>query len=163
MLKVILLLACLAQDDGRFFKKPDVDFWHTRKPKPAPQELFRDLDPPVSDLLNNPTEENARRYLDWQRERLARIRQAARLLEKLETSGIEITYHKKPGCKACDVQDLQLPDLPFRVVLNSPHVAKFPTWTLRDPTTGRTVQLEGVQPPKALRAAALKFRQVTHD
>lgn len=163
MLKVILLMACFAQNEGKFFRKPDVDFWHTRKRVSPPPELFRDLDPPVSDLLNHPTEENARRYLQWQRERLARIREAARLLEKFQTPRVEITYHKKTGCPACDVQDLQLPDLPFKVVLDSPHVTKFPTWTLHDLETGRTVRLEGVQPPKALRAAALKLRQVTHD
>lgn len=46
-----------------------------------PETLARDTPPLMRELLHNPTPENARRYLAWQRERQERIEAVQRLIK----------------------------------------------------------------------------------
>lgn len=66
---------------------------------------------PVLEFLEKPTRENARKYLDWQGERMERMRKAAALLAELQrekspkpsagdtATGVQVTltYFKKAG------------------------------------------------------------------
>lgn len=49
-----------------------------------PETLARDTPPLMVELLHNPTPENARRYLAWQRERQERIDAVQRLIKEVE-------------------------------------------------------------------------------
>jgi hypothetical protein len=113
----------------RFFDQKAVDFWGNGSPArtgpAAPSESIwaepirlpdgrttTYLPPrPVLEFLENPTRENARKYLDWQAERMERMRKAAALLAELQrekspkpregdiVSGapVTLTYFKKAG------------------------------------------------------------------
>lgn len=127
-----------------FFPQKRVDFWRAGGPEHPPPTpgvsesvwaepirlpdgRFTTYVPPrqVLEFLENPTRENARKYLEWQSERMERIRKAAAVLSEVqreksskETSReapagtpLTITYFKKAGCPACARQDAVLSDL----------------------------------------------------
>jgi hypothetical protein len=107
-----------AQDERRFFAT-EVDFWG-RPPRARAAILWRGETPPppgpARDLLEAPTPENARRYLDWQRERLDRLRKA---IEALEAAGAgdesaEILGFTRDDCPYCRLQAAMLAGLPVR-------------------------------------------------
>lgn len=85
---LVALAASAAPAERRFFSK-DVDFWNrTAKSSPGGAWVGETPPPPgpARDLLEVPTPENARRYLEWQRGRLARLHRA---LEALEAAASE--------------------------------------------------------------------------
>lgn len=95
----LILLTILQVDpsptkpSGRLFAWRGIEFWKKPPPKatpPAPPaaEMFREGDyvPPkeVLDLLASPTPENARKYLESQREKLRRILAALAAIRRTE-------------------------------------------------------------------------------
>jgi len=58
----------------RAVKTGEVSLWGEEAPVPAP----------VVDLLEDPRESTARRYLEWSRERLARVARAQRAVDDVE-------------------------------------------------------------------------------
>lgn len=136
-----VLCLCLVQDEGRFFKKSEVDFWQTRKvekPKTVWVEPIVGDDgrvqtfvppPEVLEFLDSPTKENGRKYLAWQKERTDRLRKAMQILAELELEagiGPEIYYFSKPGCPWCEKQEAELGKLPVtRVPAESPLWARY--------------------------------------
>ena len=96
-MRTISLIAFIAASatgqEPRFFAK-DVDFWG-RKPKTQTAPIWQgEAAPPpgpARDLLERPTPENARRYLEWQQERLERLQKA---LEVLESAAAEAASDK---------------------------------------------------------------------
>jgi glutaredoxin len=95
-----------------------VDFWGTRKkeaPPPAWAEGERPAGP-VADLLERPSKETARRYLDWQKDRLARLEAAMKALEEAQREEApEVLYFTRPGCDWCVKQDAVLKEMGMTV------------------------------------------------
>ncbi len=118
-----------AQPRPQFFTRKAVDFWGDGSPArtgpAAPSESIW-AEPirlpdgrtttyvpprPVLEFLENPTRENARKYLDWQAERMEKMRKAAALLAELQREKspkppegdsvtgmpVTLTYFKKAG------------------------------------------------------------------
>jgi len=102
-----------------FFSK-DVDFFGTKKKAPPETAPMWDGDKPpaapVRALLENPTPENAKRYLDWQRERLTKLQKAIEALEAARTpeGPKEILLFTREDCPFCKEQDKLLGDLKVR-------------------------------------------------
>ncbi|MBI2932994.1 MAG: thioredoxin family protein [Planctomycetes bacterium] len=100
----------------QFFEKPDVDFWGTKKKGADPPpwvEPGHTPPEPVVRLLEEPTHENARAYLQWQEDRLARLRAALEAIEEVQSSAPptdrrEILYFAQEGCPHCAEQDRRL-------------------------------------------------------
>jgi hypothetical protein len=107
----LLLSAQLAAQD-RFFSRPRVDFWgenrHEIQPATPTEDLWTEHQvardgrvsayrPPqvLLDLLEEPSDQNARRYLDWQRLRVQKILQAQRALDRVNTSSLP--EHPQPA------------------------------------------------------------------
>lgn len=97
-----------------------VDFWGTRrKAPPAPAPIWDGDKPPpgpARQLLEDPTIESARRYLEWQRGRLERLQKALKALEaaKAERESEGILFFTREDCAYCRLQDRILGDLPVR-------------------------------------------------
>jgi hypothetical protein len=116
-----LLAASTAAPEPRSFAK-DVDFWG-RRPKPRAESLWRGEtappEGPARDLLERPTPENARRYLEWQQQRLERLQKA---LETLEAVAAEAASEKgfllftRDECPYSRAQEEALRGLPVTVV-----------------------------------------------
>lgn len=99
------------------------------EPVRLPDGRYATYVPPraVLEFLENPTREGARKYLEWQAERLERMRKAAALLAELQRGNVSetpradlpvaITYFRKPGCPACARQDVVLSGLRERLPL----------------------------------------------
>ncbi len=109
----MLTLIALCQ----FFEKPDVDFWNARRSvQPAPLSAPAWAEPghtppaPVARLLDNPSRENAMAYLQWQEDRLARLRSAIEAIEAVRPKprDKEILYFTQPDCPFCVAQDREL-------------------------------------------------------
>jgi hypothetical protein len=91
-----------AQARQGFFSQKAVSFWREETPARTaatspgesiwaepirlPDGRFSTYVPPrqVLEFLENPTRENARKYLDWQSERMEKIRKAATILSELQ-------------------------------------------------------------------------------
>lgn len=116
-----------------FFTQKAVDFWGDGGPAPAatansgasvvesiwaeptrlPDGRYTTYVPPrpVLEFLEKPTRENARKYLEWQSERMEKMRKAAAMLSELQreksakaeksqamiSAPVTITYFKKAG------------------------------------------------------------------
>ncbi len=129
-MREVMALLLLAGGGGRFFDRGEVDFWGGRTRAapgeiPAPADLWADsaAPPPARRLLEAPTPQNARAYLDWQRRRLERLEQAMGALEKArrEEAGAAVLYFARPGCRWCALQEEELAGLPVvRVPEGSP-------------------------------------------
>lgn len=126
MLEVIAILAAMGGDEGRFFRRGDVDFWGTRRPVegPAAGDLWADsaAPAPARRLLEAPTPENARAYVAWQKARLERLRSAMAALEEAKRDEeAPILYFSRPDCPWCALQEKELRGLPVtRVPEGSP-------------------------------------------
>lgn len=122
MLQVIALLA-LAGDGTRFFERREVDFWNTRRAAAEPPgDLWADsaAPPPVRRLLEAPTSENARAYLDWQESRFRRLRAAMAAVDAVREPA-PILYFAREGCRWCALQEEELQGLAVtRVPAGSP-------------------------------------------
>ena len=78
-----------AQESQTFFKSKEINFWGTpKKKKPTSKITVQDMFPEspnmpkaVRVLVDNPTLENAKRYLEWQKERKERMIAALRAVE----------------------------------------------------------------------------------
>ena len=110
-----------AAREPRFFPK-DVDFWG-RPPKPTSTGLWQGEGAPppgpARDLLERPTPENARRYLEWQEARLAQLQKALEALEAVTgkaPSGQEVILFARDECPYSRAQEEALRGLPVKVV-----------------------------------------------
>lgn len=128
----LIALCSLAGEDGRFFERRDVDFWgaHRRAAEPA-AELWSDsaAPPPVRRLLERPSAENARAYLEWQQERFQRLRTAIAAVEAAQqgrTPAGPLLYFSREGCRWCALEEEELRGLDVvRVPSGSPLWAEF--------------------------------------
>lgn len=115
------LILLLAAGDG--FGRGPVDFWGAaRRNATAARGPWADpsAPEPVRRLLAAPSEENARAYVAWQRERLRRLREALAAVEAVSRSS-GILYFSRPGCPWCVAQDRELEGLEVtRVPAGSP-------------------------------------------
>jgi hypothetical protein len=200
-------LSAWAQDEGHsekgsaFFDKTCVDFWGDKKPKEKPgqkgerhkrESLF--VEPiqlpdgrtvlytpprPVLDFLESPTTENAQKYVQWQRERMKRLREAVEKLAQVSEAAeagdlkkdsvkFDLVYFKQDGCPACARQDailgeladlLEVRPVTARDELEASGVSSVPTLILRDPVTKRAVRLEGVTGKRELLEAMRSLRE----
>ncbi len=122
-----------------FFTQKRVDFWRDggaakTAPTPAvsesiwaepirlPDGRFTTFVPPrqVLEFLENPTRENARKYLQWQSQRMDKMRKAAAVLAEVQreksvpllpSTPVSVTYFKKANCPYCARQDAVLSSL----------------------------------------------------
>jgi len=117
----MVLAASASPAERRFFSK-DVDFWNRAARPSAALAWVGETPPPpgpARDLLEAPTPENARRYLEWQRDRLARLHRA---LEALETAASEedrdnsFLLFARDDCPYSRAQVSALQGLPVTVV-----------------------------------------------
>jgi len=118
---MVLMAASAASPEPRFFAK-EVDFWG-RPPKSHSVSLWQGEGAPppgpARDLLERPTPENARRYLEWQEERLARLQKALEVLEAVAVKaapGKEVLLFARDECPYSRAQEEALRGLPIRVV-----------------------------------------------
>jgi hypothetical protein len=141
-MRSIALLLALGGEAGRFFETREVDFWGSRRAAASAraEDLWADsaAPPPVRRLLEAPTAENARAYLDWQRRRLEGLRRAAAAVESLQAAGGRILYFARPGCRFCALQERELAGLP---VVRVPEGS--PLWQEHGVTTVPTLVLDG--------------------
>jgi len=187
-----LATTATAQDgtekNQRFFNASYVDYWGIGPKSKAAEgkqkdDLFTDAvvtddgkvesyRPPqaVVDLLDSPTEENARKYLAWQRERLRRIAAALKAVRDAadkapeEPVSMRLTYFKRAGCPACAKQDVEIKKLSGRVgtvteiddpdVLEALGIKAVPTLIISDPASGRRKALAGFHDAQAVLSAA---------
>jgi glutaredoxin len=107
--------------EPRFFAK-DVDFWGRRPKSQSVAPWQGEAAPPAGparDLLERPTPENARRYLEWQQERLERLQKA---LEALESVTAEVASEKgmilftRDECPYSRAQEEALRGLPVTIL-----------------------------------------------
>lgn len=122
-----VLMTCLAQEEGRFFRK-EVDFWESRKAAEKPRWVEPGHTPPreVVEFLEDPTKENAKKYLAWQRERTERLKKAMEVLAELDAEEDRVYYFSKPGCPWCEKQDRELGKMSVvRVPQESPLWARY--------------------------------------
>jgi len=116
------LAALLGQ--GGFFDRAEVDFWGRPKAAPAAEPLWSDstAPAPVRRLLESPGAETAKAYLEWQRRRLERLREAMAAVEaERREEAPSLLYFSRPGCRWCAKQELELEGLPvLRVPEGSP-------------------------------------------
>jgi hypothetical protein len=110
---MLALTAALLLGGEGFFAGREVDFWGTRRAAaPAVEPVWTDSSapPPVRRLLEAPSAETARAYLEWQAERLRRLRAATQAVEALRPAGI--LYFAREGCPWCAKQEEELEGLP---------------------------------------------------
>src|ERR1051325_5060578 len=89
LLLFLLPLTAVAQDvrllpcaQVAFFGEPCGDAPPPPAPLPPPQTVSPDMPPLLMRLLDAPSSDNARAYLAWQRERMARITEVQKLLRE---------------------------------------------------------------------------------
>lgn len=133
---------------------------------------------PVLDFLESPTTQNAKKYVQWQRERMKRLREAVEKLAEVskaaetadfrqDSTKFELVYFKQDGCPACARQDAVLGELAdllevrtvtAREELKASGVSSVPTLILRDPANKSSVRLEGVTEKRELLEAMRSLR-----
>jgi len=124
-MRTIPLIALMAfsapSQEPRFFAK-DVDFWG-RPAKVRNVDVWQGEGAPppgpARDLLERPTPENAKRYLEWQEERLARLQKALEALESVAGKAVpdqEAILFARDECPYSRAQEEALRGLPVRVV-----------------------------------------------
>jgi len=187
------------QPSPGFFGKDYVDYWNSswaekaKNEKKLENETERDLtqaqarwsEPAVSDdgtvqtfyppkqvaeLLDNPTEENARAYLQWQRERMRRIQEAQRILEKVKVSleieklgkqikssgvSVRLDLYVQEGCPHCETQKAIMADLLKRM----PELAVRAIELSKNPSLVRELSIDSV-PTMILTAGGSSLRRV---
>ncbi len=155
MVELIALAALSA--DGGFFKSDGVDFWGDRREaaqKKNNGDLWADskAPAPVRRLLEAPTPANAAAYLEWQKRRLARLREAMKAVEAARRAEAPSTllYFARPGCRFCALQEKELEGLSVRRVPQGS-----PLWRKHDITVTPTLVVgkrtfRGLTPRKAI-------------
>jgi hypothetical protein len=194
-------LSAWAQDTkapsrSAFFDKACVDFWGDKNRKPKGDEAKGEsvfVEPiqlpdgrtilytpprPVLDFLDSPTTENALKYVQWQRERMKRLREAIEKLAEVTKGGesfdlangspkFELVYFKQNGCPACARQDavlgelsdlLQVRTVTAREEFEASGVLSVPTLILHDLATKRAVRIEGATGKRELIEAMRSLR-----
>ena len=138
-----MLALIVALSGEGFFGGREVDFWGTRRtaaPRPA-EPLWADstAPAPVRRLLEDPTAANARAYVEWQTERLRRLRSAMEAVESASTvPERRVLYFARAGCRWCAIQERELEGIPVvRVPEDSPlwkrhEVRVTPTLVVKD-------------------------------
>lgn len=122
-MRTLSLIALLAASGTppRFFAR-DVDFWGRPSRTPSPAAYLAEAPGPpgpARDLLERPSPETARRYLEWQKERLERLQRA---LEALEAAAAEdatsatILLFARDDCPYSRAQEEALRGLPVTAV-----------------------------------------------
>jgi glutaredoxin len=102
----------------QFFDKPDVDFWASKRREATPPSTVASAwaEPghvppaPVARLLDDPSRENALAYIQWQEDRLARLRAAIEAIQAVRPKprDEEVLYFTQPDCPFCAAQDREL-------------------------------------------------------
>jgi len=142
---IAMLVFGTTAKEPRFFSK-DVDFWG-RPPKSHGASLWQGEGAPppgpARDLLESPTPENARRYLEWQEERLAWLQKALEALEAVTGKtppGKEVLLFTRDECPYSRAQEEALRGLPVRIVRHgeSPEL-----WTRYDVKATPTLIVNG--------------------
>lgn len=122
-LPILVLAPALAEAQDRFWTEKRVDFWRDgsadrksasdsnpsesiwAEPMRLPDGRYTTYVPPrqVLEFLENPTRENALKYLEWQTARTEKMRKAAAMLAEVTRNEprldvpVAITYFKKAG------------------------------------------------------------------
>jgi len=148
-MRTIAMMAAMAVSAGaqepRFFMR-DVDFWG-RPAKPLPANLWRGEgappEGPARDLLEHPSPENARRYLEWQQARLDQLQKALQALEAATprtSSDPGVLLFTRDDCPYSKLQEEVVKDLPVTLVRpgQSPEL-----WDLHDVKATPTLVIHG--------------------
>jgi hypothetical protein len=91
-----------------------LDFWGAaarNAPRPFPLWPDSAAPPAVRRLLEAPTPEHARQYLDWQAERFRSLRAAVKAVQEAAAPPGELLYFAKDGCGWCERQERELEGL----------------------------------------------------
>ena len=141
-----LLATSAAPASPRFFEK-EVAFWDAPRKKPAraPTWMEGETVPPgpARDLLERPTAENARAYLEWQQERLERLQRALEALEAVSSEGAPASgaiLFTRDECPWSRAQEEELRGLPLAVVR---HGTSPELWTRHGVTATPTLVVNG--------------------
>ncbi len=141
------------------FQAEPVDFWGTRKREAASAALWAEGGRPagpVADLIERPSRESAQRYLDWQRDRLARLEQALAALEEVqrgkEAPAKEILYFTRDGCSWCGRQDAVLREMGLAVRRVTPDEPE--PWLKHRVTATPTLVIPGREPLRGFQTRA---------
>ena len=142
---IVFMAATAASPEPRFFAK-EVDFWGRAPRKQAVALWEGESAPPpgpARDLLERPTAENAKRYLEWQEERLERLQKALEALEAASSEGAastSILLFARDDCPYSRAQEESLRGLPVTIVRlgNSTEL-----WTRHAVTATPTVVVNG--------------------
>ncbi len=178
-----------AQEGSRRFFETGVDLWGKTQAArssgawgealrlPDGTVAFRELPQELVRVLESPTRENVRAYLEWRLERTRKILRAAeRVREYREAAApaFRLTYFRREGCPPCRAQEEVLggwlaehPEVSLETLDfgKSPErwraegVRGTPTLVLRHLETGRSVKLEGFAPRAALEGALFESRR----
>ena len=136
-------LTAAGVQEPRFFAK-DVDFWGRRPKAPvAPIWQGEGAPPPgpARDLLERPTPENAKRYLEWQEERLVQLQKALEALESVVGAATaETILFTRDDCPYSRAQEVELRGLPMKIVRHgeSPEL-----WARHEVTATPTLVVNG--------------------
>jgi hypothetical protein len=106
-----------------FWERRSVEFWGPKPAREARAELWPEgtAPGPVRALLEDPGPAQAKAYLDWQAERMKRLRAAMKAVREAAAPPGELLYFAREGCGACARQDRELEGLPVtRVPEGSP-------------------------------------------
>lgn len=142
---MVFMAASAGAQEPRFFAR-DVDFWG-RPQKTAPVNLWRGEgsppEGPARDLLERPTPENARRYLEWQQARLDQLHKALQALEAAApppAADASILLFSREDCPYSKLQEEVVKGLPVTILRpgQSPEL-----WTLHDVKATPTLVIRG--------------------
>jgi len=141
------------------FRSEAVDFWGTRKREAASAALWAEGGRPagpVADLIEQPSRENALKYLDWQRDRLQRLEKAMAVLEEVQRPAAapagEILYFTREGCAWCARQDAVIQEMGLAVRRVTP--AEPELWLKHRVTATPTLVVPGREPLRGFRTRA---------
>ena len=150
------MLALILFQAGLFQAEP-VDFWGTRPRAPAPAPHWSEGERPAgpaADLIENPSAENAKRYLAWQRDRLERLQQAMAALEQArkEAAPPEILCFTREDCGWCRRQETVLREMKLKVKRITPDEPG--PWLEHRVTATPTIILPGRAPLRGFQSRA---------
>jgi hypothetical protein len=108
-----LMLLVLVPPPGGFWERGALEFWGRPAAKAAKAELWPEgsAPGPVRALLEDPGPERAKAYLEWQAERMKRLRAAVKALREAASPPGELLYFARPGCTWCAKQERELEGL----------------------------------------------------
>jgi glutaredoxin len=139
---MLALIVCLVQP---------IDFWGSKPKEPKPAPLWSAGERPagpVAEFLERPTRETALRYLAWQKDRLARLQAATKILEEVQIEAAPkdapILYFTRDGCPWCEKQDAVLKDMAVAVRRVTPDEPEL--WKKHKVTATPTLVIPGREP-----------------